>query len=202
MELWSLLNEREKMEYTGGPRHAVQPVKRFVAHCYEWLEALISSLIVVVLLFTLLFRIVNVSGPSMLPTLQSNDRVLLTSYFYQPKQGDVVVITHTAKLQEPIIKRVIALENQTVDIDFETGTVYVDGQALDESAYIENGITTQPSDYTYPLTVPPGHLFVLGDNRAVSNDSRSSAVGMIDERYVLGKAEFVVFPFSRFGKIL
>ena len=103
----------------------------------------------------------------MLPTLQSNDRVLLTSYFYQPKQGDVVVITHTAKLQEPIMKRVIALvENQTVDIDFETGTVYVDGQALDESAYIENGITTQPSDYTYPLTVPPGHLFVLGDNRA------------------------------------
>ena len=196
------MNEREKMEYTGGPRHAVQPVKRFVAHCYEWLEALISSLIVVVLLFTLLFRIVNVSGPSMLPTLQSNDRVLLTSYFYQPKQGDVVVITHTAKLQEPIIKRVIALENQTVDIDFETGTVYVDGQALDESAYIENGITTQPSDYTSPLTVPPGHLFVLGDNRAVSNDSRSSAVGMIDERYVLGKAEFVVFPFSRFGKIL
>ena len=181
------------MEYTGGPRHAVQPVKRFVAHCYEWLEALISSLIVVVLLFTLLFRIVNVSGPSMLPTLQSNDRVLLTSYFYQPKQGDVVVITHTAKLQEPLIKRVI---------DFDTGTVYVDGQALDESAYIENGITTQPSDYTYPLTVPPGHLFVLGDNRAVSNDSRSSAVGMIDERYVLGKAEFVVFPFSRFGKIL
>ena len=196
------MNEREKMEYTGGPRHAVQPVKRFVAHCYEWLEALISSLIVVVLLFTLLFRIVNVSGPSMLPTLQSNDRVLLTSYFYQPKQGDVVVITHTAKLQGPIIKRVIALENQTVDIDFETGTVYVDGQALDESAYIENGITTQPSDYTYPLTVPPGHLFVLGDNRAVSNDSRSSAVGMIDERYVLGKADFVVFPFSRFGKIL
>ena len=196
------MNEREKMEYTGGPRHAVQPVKRFVAHCYEWLEALISSLIVVVLLFTLLFRIVNVSGPSMLPTLQSNDRVLLTSYFYQPKQGDVVVITHTAKLQEPIIKRVIALENQTVDIDFETGTVYVVGQALVESAYIENGITTQPSDYTYPLTVPPGHLFVLGDNRAVSNDSRSSAVGMIDERYVLGKAEFVVFPFSRFGKIL
>ena len=196
------MNEREKMEYTGGPRHAAQPVKRFVAHCYEWLEALISSLIVVVLLFTRLFRIVNVSGPSMLPTLQSNDRVLLTSYFYQPKQGDVVVITHTAKLQEPIIKRVIALENQTVDIDFETGTVYVDGQALDESAYIENGITTQPSDYTYPLTVPPGHLFVLGDNRAVSNDSRSSAVGMIDERYVLGKAEFVVFPFSRFGKIL
>lgn len=196
------MNDREELGYSGGPRHIASPVTRLVAHCYEWLEALSSSLIVVVLLFTLLFRIVNVSGPSMLPTLQDNDRVLLTSYFYRPQPGDVVVITHTAKLQEPIIKRVIALENQTVDIDFETGTVYVDGQALNESAYIANGITTQPSDYTYPLTVPEGHLFVLGDNRAVSKDSRNSSVGMIDERYVLGKAELVVFPFSRFGKIL
>ena len=196
------MNDREELGYSGGPRHIASPATRLVAHCYEWLEALSSSLIVVVLLFTLLYRIVNVSGPSMLPTLQDNDRVLLTSYFYRPQPGDVVVITHTAKLQEPIIKRVIALENQTVDIDFETGTVYVDGQALDESAYIANGITTQPSDYTYPLTVPEGHLFVLGDNRAVSKDSRNSSVGMIDERYVLGKAELVVFPFSRFGKIL
>ena len=196
------MNDREALGYSGGPRHIASPATRLVTHCYEWLEALSSSLIVVVLLFTLLFRIVNVSGPSMLPTLQDNDRVLLTSYFYRPQPGDVVVITHTAKLQEPIIKRVIALENQTVDIDFETGTVYVDGQALDESAYIANGITTQPSDYTYPLTVPEGHLFVLGDNRAVSKDSRNSSVGMIDERYVLGKAELVVFPFSRFGKIL
>ena len=196
------MNDREELGYSGGPRHIASPATRLVTHCYEWLEALSSSLIVVVLLFTLLFRIVNVSGPSMLPTLQDNDRVLLTSYFYRPQPGDVVVITHTSKLQEPIIKRVIALENQTVDIDFETGTVYVDGQALDESAYIANGITTQPSDYTYPLTVPEGHLFVLGDNRAVSKDSRNSSVGMIDERYVLGKAELVVFPFSRFGKIL
>ena len=196
------MNDREELGYSGGPRHIASPATRLVTHCYEWLEALSSSLIVVVLLFTLLFRIVNVSGPSMLPTLQDNDRVLLTSYFYRPQPGDVVVITHTAKLQEPIIIRGIALENQTGDIDFETGTVYVDGQALDESAYIANGITTQPSDYTYPLTVPEGHLFVLGDNRAVSKDSRNSSVGMIDERYVLGKAELVVFPFSRFGKIL
>ena len=180
----------------------VPPVTRFVSHCYEWLEALASSLIVVVLLFTMLFRIVNVSGPSMLPTLHGDDHVLLSSSFYRPHPGDVVVITHTAKLKEPIIKRVIAVENQQVDINFETGTVYIDGQALDESAYIENGVTTQSSDYTYPLTVPPGRLFVLGYNRAVSNDSRSSEVGMIDERYVLGKAEFVVFPFSRFGKIV
>lgn len=174
---------------------------RIVTHCYEWMEALISSLIAVMLLFTVLFRVVNVSGPSMLPNLYNGDHVLLTSYFYQPQPGDVVVIMHTAKLADPIIKRVIATGGQTVDIDFEAGRVYVDGKLLDESDYIRNGITTQPSDYTYPLTVPEGHLFVLGDNRAVSNDSRSDEVGTIDERYVLGKAEIIVFPFNRFGKI-
>ena len=175
--------------------------RNLITNSYEWVEALISSLIAVVILFTFLFRVVNVSGPSMLPTLQSNDRVVLPSYFYKPHRGDVVVITHTQKLREPIIKRVIALENQVVNIDFKTGVVSVDGVALDESAYIPNGITTQPSDYTYPLQVPPGHVFVLGDNRSVSNDSRFSDVGMVDERYILGKAEMIVFPFGRFGKI-
>lgn len=175
--------------------------RNLITNSYEWVEALISSLIAVVILFTFLFRVVNVSGPSMLPTLQSNDRVVLSSYFYKPHRGDVIVITHTQKLREPIIKRVIALENQVVNIDFKTGVVFVDGVALDESAYIPNGITTQPSDYAYPLQVPPGHVFVLGDNRSVSNDSRFSDVGMVDERYILGKAEIIVFPFDRFEKI-
>jgi signal peptidase I len=174
---------------------------KFTVNSFEWTEALITSLIAVVILFTFLFRIVNVSGPSMLPNLKSGDRVVLFSCFYKPQRSDVVVITHTAKLNEPIIKRVIALENQVVDIDFKKGIVSVDGVALDESAYIKNGITTQSSDYTYPLTVPKGQVFVLGDNRTVSNDSRFSDIGMIDERYILGKAEFVVFPFNRFGII-
>jgi signal peptidase I len=173
----------------------------FVLNSFEWIEALITSLIVVVILFTFLFRIVNVSGPSMLPNLKSGDRVILSSNFYKPQRDDVVVITHTAKLNEPIIKRVIALENQVVNINFQTGVVFVDGKALDESAYIQNGITTQHSDYTFPLTVPKGHVFVLGDNRSVSNDSRFNDIGMIDERYILGKAELIVFPLNRFGKI-
>lgn len=170
-------------------------------NCFDWIEALITSLIFVVILFTFLFRVVNVSGPSMLPNLQSNDRVVLSSYFYKPHRSDVVVITHTEKLKEPIIKRIIALENQVVDINFATGVVSVDGVALDESAYIQNGITTQPSDFTFPLTVTKGHVFVLGDNRAVSNDSRSSDVGLVDERYILGKAQLILFPFNRFGVI-
>lgn len=173
----------------------------FAVSCYEWVEALITSLIIVVILFSFAMRIVSVSGPSMLPTLRSDDRVLLFSEFYQPRQGDVVVITHTRGLSEPIIKRVIALENQTVDIDFQSGTVIVDGKRLDESRYIQNGITRQPSDYKFPLTVPKGCIFVLGDNRPVSNDSRSSDVGMVDQRFILGKAEWIVYPFDRFGKI-
>ena len=174
---------------------------KFTINSFEWIEALITSLITVVILFTFLFRIVNVSGPSMLPNLKSGDRVVLSSYFYKPHQDDVVVITHTAKLSEPIIKRIIATENQVVDINIKTGVVSVDGVSLDESAYIKNGITTQNSDYTFPLTVPKGHVFVLGDNRPVSNDSRFTDIGMIDERYILGKAQIIVFPFNRFGKI-
>ena len=172
---------------------------------YEWVQSLVGSVLVVVAIFTFVIRMMGVDGHSMLNTLQHGDRLLVVNsmLYHDYKYGDIVILRKNGVFDDdPIVKRVIAVEGQTVDIDFETGTVYVDGQALDESAYIENGITTQPSDYTYPLTVPPGHLFVLGDNRAVSNDSRSSAVGMIDERYVLGKAEFVVFPFSRFGKIL
>lgn len=172
-----------------------------VQNCYEWIEALVSAIIILVVVFTFFFRVVNVSGSSMLPTLESNDRVLISMLLHKPQAGDIVVITRTQGLDRPIIKRVIATEGQTVEIDEQSGTVYVDGEALDESAYIENGITTQHGEYTYPLTVPEGHVFVLGDNRAVSNDSRSRDVGMVDERYIMGKAEWILFPFERFGKI-
>ena len=173
----------------------------FILNCYEWMESLVFAVIILAIVFTFFFRVVNVSGPSMLPSLQSNDRVLISMLFHKPQEGDVVVITRTQGLTQPIIKRVIATEGQTVDIDFDTGMVYVDGEMLDESAYLEHGTTTQPSDYTFPLTVPEGYVFVLGDNRAVSNDSRSKDVGMVDERYIMGKAEWILFPFDRFGKI-
>jgi signal peptidase I len=96
---------------------------------------------------------------------------------------------------------VIATEGQTVDINFYTGIISVDGVALDESAYIENGITKDPGDVSFPQKVPAGHVFVLGDNRTVSEDSRFREVGMIDRRHIIGKVEFVITPFSKFGKV-
>lgn len=195
------MNVNAARNLTAEEEHPTQEKNRLKENCFEWVEALISSLIIVVILFTLFFRIVNVSGPSMLPTLKSGDRVILSGWVYHPRHNDVVVITHTAKLTEPIIKRVIALENEVVDINFHTGAISVNGKQLPESVYLKNGITKQRSDYTFPLTVPKGHVFVLGDNRSVSNDSRFSDIGMIDERYILGKAECIVFPFDRVGII-
>lgn len=174
---------------------------KLAVECYAWMESFIPILIFTIILFTMIFRIVQVSGPSMVPTLQSGDRVILFSGYYQPKQGDIVVFQQTSGIKQPIIKRIIALENQTVDIDFQAGTVSVDGQVLDESAYIQNGITKQPSDFEFPMVVPPGHVFVLGDNRRVSDDSRSSNVGMVDVHYIMGKAQYVLSPFNRMGLV-
>ena len=176
-----------------------------VLSCFEWMESIITALVIVIVVFTFLFRIVTVKGTSMLPNLQDKYRLVLSSFQYHPKQGDVVVITHTNGLKEPIIKRVIALPGQKVNIDYKKGIVLVNGKALNESAYIKNGITHKPNTsdplLTFPQTVPAGHVFVLGDNRSVSEDSRFTAVGMVDEKYILGKAEVIVFPFNHIGRI-
>lgn len=176
-----------------------------VVSWYEWVEEIMAAVVVVVLIFTFFLRIVTVSGTSMYPNYHDGDRLIITNSFNQDvKQGDVVVLVNV--LEEPIIKRVIATEGQQVDINFETGTVYVDGEALDESQFgLENGITVEtnaPLEHTsFPATVPEGHIFVLGDNRLVSEDSRYTEVGMVDVRKVLGKAEFRLFPFDRFGTV-
>ena len=172
-------------------------------NAYEWIRALLGVAVSVILMFTFAVRIVSVSGESMRETLQDGDRLLVLNALwcgdYRP--GDIVIVGQAFSDQETIVKRVVATAGQTVDIDFEKGLVLVDGEPLDESAYIENGITTQYSDFTFPMEVPEGCVFVLGDNRPVSKDSRSKDVGMVDERYILGKAEWIVFPFDRFGKI-
>ena len=161
---------------------------------YEWVQALVCSVLAVVVLFTFVIRMIGVDGHSMVPTLQDRDRLLvLSSMLYDDYQyGDIVVLRKQTFLTKPIVKRVIATEGQTVDIDFSTGSVYVDGVLLKED-YI-NELTVEEEGTEFPLTVPEGSIFVMGDNRNHSNDSRDSRLGTVDTRYVIGKAVFLAFP--------
>jgi len=178
---------------------------------YEWMQALVCSVLVVVLVFTFAIRLIGVDGHSMVPTLQNGDRLLVTNsmLYHDYKAGDIVVLRKNSFLSEPIVKRVIATAGQTVDIDFTTGSVYVDGKQLQED-YI-NELTFTAEGTEFPLTVPEGSIFVMGDNRNNSSDSRDSRLGTVDTRYVIGKAVFLAFPgpdattgqreFSRLGVI-
>ena len=164
---------------------------------------------IMMLVFLLLFRIVVVSGPSMQNTLVDGDYLLLLSgiWYQDPQQGDIIVASKDSfENGVPIVKRVIAVEGQEVDIDFGNGIVYVDGQALDEP-YI-TAPTHLAEGMEFPLTVSEGCVFVLGDNRPVSCDSRNPRVGLLDKREILGKAIFLFLPgadsnqnrdFSRIG---
>ena len=155
----------------------------------------------IILAYSLLFRVVTVSGPSMNTTLVDGDCLLLlgNALAGEPEHGDIIVASKkTYDSGVPIIKRVIATEGQTVDIDFQTGTVYVDGIALEER--YTSTPTTRSEGVAFPLTVDEGCIFVMGDNRDVSKDSRSPDIGLIDKREVVGKAVFVLFPGNNSGK--
>lgn len=184
--------------------------KQFKKDVFDWVEILVHAILAVVLCFSFLFRIATIDGESMTNTLQNGEKVIITNLAYEPKAGDIVVISrnrensvYTANVgNKPIIKRIIATEGQTVDIDFEKGVVYVDGVALEE------GYTRTPTnlkyDIDFPVRVDEGCVFVLGDNRNDSLDSRSSQIGdygMIDTRYILGHAVCRIFPFDKIGKI-
>ncbi|MDF2568208.1 MAG: signal peptidase [Oscillospiraceae bacterium] len=187
-----LIEDDNKRDSSGN-----EPSFNLKREVFEWLEAVVFSMVVVVLLFTFIFRIVGVEGPSMQPTLHTDDRVVISHLFYKPKPKDIIVITQPNSVNKPIIKRIIAVEGQTVDIDFKKGIVKVDGVTLNEPYIAEP--TYNQYDVTFPLKVSKGEVFVMGDNRNDSLDSRDSGVGMIDERYILGKAVFRIFPFKSIG---
>ena len=161
---------------------------------YEWVQALVCSVLAVVLLFTFVIRLIGVDGHSMVPTLQDGDRLLVLNSMLDDdyRYGDIVVLRKDTFLKDPIVKRVIATEGQTVDIDFSTGSVYVDDALLKEN-YI-NELTFLEEGTEFPLTVPENSIFVMGDNRNHSSDSRDSRLGTVDNRYVIGKAVFLAFP--------
>lgn len=171
----------------------------FTKELYDWAQALVYSIVFIVVLFTFFVRIIGVDGESMVPTLHDRDKIVVSNLFYTPKQGDIIVLRKESFLVEPIVKRVIATEGQTVNIDFITHQVWVDGVLLDES-YINQPIA-KAGDIMFPQTIPEGCVFVLGDNRNNSADSRLSRVGMIDTRYILGHVIFRVYPFQKIGAI-
>lgn len=169
----------------------------------EWTETIVMAIVMVAVAFTFIVRIITVDGGSMQPTYYNGDRVLVSGMTAKVEQGDIVIIINA--LKEPIIKRVIATEGQTVGFD-DSGEVTVDGQVLPGSAFgIQNGITSLPNIpgqvLEFPQTVPENCVFVLGDNRANSTDSRYVEVGMVDRRNILGKVVFNVYPFSKAGAI-
>lgn len=184
--------ETEKTELQKG----TEPGKNML---FDWVDALVNALIFVILLFTLVVRVTGVIGSSMEPTLYQNDKLVITKWFYTPKQGDIVIVSKASFGEDPIVKRVIATENQTVDIDFVAGTVTVDGEVLVEP-YIKE-ITRRPGDVSFPVTVPPGCVFVMGDNRNASTDSRTTMVGMVDEREIIGRVIYRIFPLKEFGTV-
>ena len=167
-----------------------------------YLHDLLNMLTVVLLVFLLFFRVIVVSGDSMYSTLLDGDYLLLLGnlFYQQPEHGDIVVISKQSfDNGKPIVKRVIAIEGQTVDIDFDQAIVYVDGIALEEP-YI-NSPTSFNEGMVFPLTVAEDCIFVLGDNRGVSRDSRDPLIGQIDRREVLGKAILLMMPGTSHGDL-
>jgi len=175
---------------------------------YDWLQCIVSAILCGILVFVFIGRVIGVEGSSMLETLVDQDKVVISGLFYTPKYGDIVVIKTETFGDTPIVKRIIATEGQTVDIDFSTGDVILDGKVIQED-YISSP-TTDREDFSGPVTVPPGFVFVMGDNRRASTDSRSNNVGLVDTRQILGKVLFVLIPgreadgkrsFKRFGSV-
>jgi len=179
----------------------------FSGWAYDWAEALVTALVVIVLLFSFVMRVSTVDGDSMLPTLHDGEFLLVSDLFYSPEPGDIIV-AKTENFDYPIVKRVIATGGQTVKINFNTWQVFVDGELLQE-AYISYDpyLSMNCEDLTpdengvFELTVEENCIFVMGDNRNDSLDSRSNAVGQIDERYIMGRVIYRLLPLSRFGKV-
>lgn len=207
------LPEIEKTQEMEDAKYFLPEKQRAVEVIFDWLEIFSSALVTVILLFTFIFRLVTVQGPSMQETLHEKDNLIISRFAINPTQGDIVVIQVPNPIYDtPIIKRVIATGGQTIDFDFENWVVTVDGKPLDEP-YVNYEYTADSDGRqilrpmrqediffdSLPITVGEGKIFVMGDNRNHSSDSRSSTIGQVDIRNVVGRVMIRVFPFDKFG---
>ncbi len=206
MQTEQAIQKPEEEQYTLGD---------FAADVLDIVECVASAVFIVIILFTFVVCVARVEGTSMVPTLADGDRLAVSRLSDEYENGDILIINNweghpmdsegniqtTRGFEKRIVKRLIAQEGQTVDIDFAAGIVYVDGKALDEP--YTNTPTTDDEDWAlqYPLTIPEGYVFVLGDNRNGSSDSRSSYVGLVPRKDILGKVLIRILPFSKFGEI-
>ncbi len=174
----------------------IPPKKKALFSLFDLVSVVMSSFVIIAIVFVFVCRLVGVDGQSMTNTLQHGDW-LLTVNKTEYVNGDIVVITQDTWFNAPLIKRVIATGGQVIDIDEQTDSVYVDGKLLEEP-YIREEFINDAGVHEYPFTVPEGYLFCMGDNRNGSTDSRFSEVGVIDEREILGKAVVRILPFGDF----
>lgn len=181
-----------------------------IAETFDWIKSFLFSLTVVIFIFTLIFRGVTVNGGSMLPTLENGEYLIISDLFYSPKNGDIVVVQSPRykNATEPLIKRVIATSGQTVKINFNTWEIRVEGELLHEDYILRDNVTSMNCEDMKPdengeveFKVEEGCIFVMGDHRNDSLDSRSNSVGQIDERYIMGRVMFRLSPIERLGKV-
>ena len=179
---------------------AVEQQESMRVDLYEWIQSLMTALVICMAIFIFIIRFIDVSGSSMFPTLHDGDKMLVSNLFYKPHAGDVVVFkTDRYDPERALVKRVIATEGQEISIDFDRGIVYIDGLPVEEDYIAE--LTKTKLDFIGPQTVPEGCMFVMGDNRNASTDSRKKEIGMVDQRMLLGRAYYVIFPLSDTGWI-
>lgn len=179
------------------------------AELFDLAQMLVTAFISVTVFFALIAGVLSVKGASMFPTLASGDMLVISDLFYTPKRGDIVMFNKAGVIasydyendrQPPLVKRIIAVGGDVVDYDSLSERFVINGEPIDEP-YILERMLSNDTGTVYPLTVPEGQVFCMGDNRNDSLDSRYPEIGCIDRRYILGKALFRIVPLSRIGFI-